>query len=62
MTICQDGSYKEHIEKRKSLFLNGLGEVRRLGFDKKGVPIKMKKLLYTSLVRSKLIYGLETIE
>jgi hypothetical protein len=62
VTICQDGSYNEHIEKRKSLFLNGLGEVRRLGFDKKDVPIKMKKLLYTSLVRSKLTYGLETIE
>jgi hypothetical protein len=62
VTICQDGSFTEHIEKRKSLFLNSMGEVRRLGFNKKDVPLRMKKLLYTSLVRSKLTYGLETIQ
>jgi hypothetical protein len=60
--IAQDGSYKEHILKRRSMFMSGMGEVQRLGFNKMDTPVKMKKLLYTSLVRSKLIYGLETIK
>jgi hypothetical protein len=36
-------------------------EVERLGVHKLDVPIKMKSLLYSSLVRSKLVYGLEGI-
>ncbi len=59
--IESDGSHKLHVEKRRSLFMTGLGELQRLGLNKKDVPIGMKTLLYTSLVRSKLTYGLETI-
>ena len=33
-----------------------------MGFKDKMVPTKMKKVLYESLARSKLIYGLETIK
>jgi hypothetical protein len=59
--IESNGTHKMHIEKRRSLFMTGLGELQRLGINKKDVPIGMKTLLYTSLVRSKLTYGLETI-
>jgi hypothetical protein len=59
--IEDNGSHKEHISKRRSLFMTGLGEIQRLGFSRKDIPVKMKKILYTSLVRSKLIYGIETI-
>jgi hypothetical protein len=60
--IAQDGSCKDHLLKRRSMFMAGLGEVQRLGFNRSDIPVKMKTLLYTSLVRSKLIYGLETIK
>jgi hypothetical protein len=60
--ISSDGKPTRHIKKRKSLFLNGLTEITTLGLNKKDVPLKMKSLLYTSLVRSKLMYGMETIK
>jgi hypothetical protein len=60
--IESNGSYKKHLEKRRSLFMTGLGEIQRLGINKKDVPTGMKTLLYTSLVRSKLTYGLETLK
>jgi hypothetical protein len=59
--IDSKGCFKEHLAKRKSLFLTGLGEVQRLGFNKRQIPVKLKKVLYTAVVRSKLIYGFETI-
>ena len=59
--IESNGSYKMHLEKRRSLFMTGLGEIQRLGINKRNVPVGMKTLLYTSLVRSKITYGLETI-
>ena len=60
--ISQDSTFAEHVSKRKALFASGLGEIQRLGFNKREIPVKMKKVLYTALVRSKLIYGLETIK
>ena len=60
--IESNGSYKMHLDKRRSLFMTGLGEIQRLGINKSYVPIGMKALLFTSLVRSKLTYGLETLK
>jgi hypothetical protein len=60
--LCSNGSYDEHIKKRRTLFLSGITEINELGIKKNDVPIKMKSLLYTSLVRSKLTYGLETVK
>jgi hypothetical protein len=60
--IRSDGCYKEHVQRRRAMFMTGLGEIQRLGFNEKCVPVKMKKNLYVSLVRSKLLYGLETVQ
>ncbi len=57
-----NGSYRMHLEKRRSLFMTGIAEIQRLGINKRDVPIGMKSLLFTSLVCSKLTYGLETIK
>ncbi len=59
--ISSNGKPDNHLSKRKSLFFNGVTEVTNLGLNKADVPIGMKSLLYTSLVRSKFMYGLETI-
>jgi hypothetical protein len=59
--IDREGTFKKHLSIRRSAFFTGLTEVEKLGFHKKDVPPKMKSLLYTSLVRSKLVYGLEGI-
>ncbi len=59
--ICSNGKPDRYLSKRKSLFFNGVTEVTNLGLNKADVPIGMKSLLYTSLVRSKFMYGLETI-
>jgi hypothetical protein len=42
--------------------MKGVTEINNMGFKDKMVPTKMKKALYESLARSKLIYGLETIK
>jgi hypothetical protein len=60
--INSNGSYLEHLARRRSLFMTGISEVHKLGFTRRDVPVRMKKLLYTSLVRSKLTYGIETIK
>jgi hypothetical protein len=61
VNIDREGNFKKHIEIRKTAFFAGVTEVERLGICKLDVPVKMKSLLYTSLVRSKLVYGLEGI-
>jgi hypothetical protein len=55
------GSYKKHLSIKRIAFFSGVTGVERLGINKLDVPTKMKSLLYTSLVRSKLVYGLEGI-
>jgi hypothetical protein len=59
--ICEDGTYKNHYKKRKTLYLNGISEINSLGFNKNDLTTQVKSLLYTSLARSKLVYGLETL-
>ena len=59
--INTNGDLNKHIEKRKNIFLKGVSEINKLGFESKEVPTKIKKLLYESLARSKMVYGLETI-
>jgi hypothetical protein len=59
--ISGNGTYDEHYKNRKKLFFSGLAEVNKLGFSKPELSTKIKALLYTALVRSKLVYGFETI-
>ncbi len=59
--IDREGTFKSHIATRKTAFFSGISEIERLGVNKIDVPISMKSLLYTSLARSKLVYGLEVI-
>ena len=61
VNIDREGTFKKHLIIKRSAFFSGITEVERLGINKLDVPIKMKSLLYTSLVRSKLVYGLEGI-
>jgi hypothetical protein len=39
----------------------GIKELKQLGFNDENTPIKMKGLLYNSIGRSKLTYGIENI-
>jgi hypothetical protein len=55
------GQFKKHVSARRSTFFTGLDEVQKLGVNEKDIPLSMKSILYTSLVRSKLMYGLECI-
>jgi len=59
--VTADISYHEHYKKRRNLFFQGIEEINNLGFNKHDVPVKIKTLLYTSLARSKLMYGFEKI-
>jgi hypothetical protein len=59
--ITADNTSHEHYRKRRSLFFQGIEEINNLGFNKFDVPVKIKTLLFTSLARSKLVYGFETI-
>ena len=59
--IENDNSFKAHIKKKKTICYSGIAETEKLGFNS-NMPIQMKKLLYTALIRSKLAYGLETIK
>jgi hypothetical protein len=52
--------HRKHIAKRKSLCYMGIKE--DLGFKNMKTPPKMKGLLYNSICRSKLLYGIESIE
>jgi hypothetical protein len=58
--ICSNGSPMAHYKERRKLFFKGISEINNLGFSEADTPTRMKKLLYTSLVRSKLVYGMET--
>ncbi len=58
--IRSDGSHTTHLKNRRKLYLKGIAEINSLGFSDKDTPANIKKILYTSLVRSKLAYGLET--
>jgi hypothetical protein len=60
--ICSDNTYNKHYKKRKSLYMEGISEIITLGFNKSDISARLKNLLYTSLARSKLVYGLETIK
>jgi hypothetical protein len=59
--VEENMSYKSHVKKRKSLCCMGIKEIAQLGFNDENTPIKMKGLLYNSIGRSKLTYGLENI-
>lgn len=59
--IDREGNFIKHMCVRKSAFFSGLTEIERLGMNEPDVPISMKCLLYTSLVRSKLLYGMECL-
>jgi len=50
--IESNGSQKMHLEKRRSLFMTGIGVIQRLGIRKRDVPIGMKSLLFTFLESS----------
>jgi hypothetical protein len=58
--ICSNGSPMPHYKTRKRQYFKGIADINALGFNDKNVPTKIKKLLYTSLARSQLTYGLET--
>jgi hypothetical protein len=61
VNIDREGTFAKHIKIKKAAFFSGVTEVERFGINKQDVPLAMKSLLYTSLVRSKLVYGLEGI-
>jgi len=57
-----NGMFIEHYKNRRKLFFGGISEINNFGFFGKELNTRMKLLLYTSLVmRSKLLYGLETV-
>jgi hypothetical protein len=58
--ISSNGSHMPHYKSRRNVYFKGLSEINKLGFNEKDLPTRIKKLLYTSLVRSKLSYGMET--
>jgi hypothetical protein len=60
--IDREGNFVNHLNIKRTAFFSGITEVERLGIHKQDVPSKMKGLLYTALVRSKLTYGLEGIK
>jgi hypothetical protein len=60
--VDREGKFNKHTTTRRGAFFTGLNEIEKLGVNKLDVPINMKSLLYTSLVRSKLIYGFECIK
>jgi hypothetical protein len=60
--VDREGKFNKHTATRRGAFFTGLNEIEKLGVNKLDVPINMKSLLYTSLVRSKLIYGFECIK
>ena len=43
----------------QKLFYNGIAEIKKHGFSKPDMNLKVKALLYSALVRSKLVYGFE---
>ena len=61
VNIDREGNFEKHVKIKKAAFFTGLTEIEKLGVNELDVPLKMKSLLYTSLVRSKLVYGLEGI-
>jgi hypothetical protein len=60
--LTADNISENHLKKRKSLCMMGISEITNIGFNSREMPSKMKALLYTSLARSKLSYGLENIK
>jgi hypothetical protein len=62
VTICDDLDFKPHIKKRTSMYRQAVSEINNLGFDDTKIPVKIKTLLYQSLARPKLMYGLESMQ
>jgi hypothetical protein len=59
VTVCSDLGYEQHIQIRKAMYMQAIAEINNLGFNDPKIPVKIKSLLYQSLARSKLLYGLE---
>jgi hypothetical protein len=59
--LTANGDFHEHYNNRRKLFFGGISEINNFGFNSRDMSTKVKALLYTSLARSKLVYGLETI-
>jgi len=60
--ITNNMSHKKHVMRRKSMCMMGIKEIEPLGFNSEHVPAKMKGLIYNSIGRSKLVYGLENVD
>jgi hypothetical protein len=60
--VTSNLSHKQHLSKRKSLCYMGVKELEDLGFNYARTTPKMKGLLYNSICRSKLLYGIESIQ
>lgn len=59
--IAQDESFKEHLLKRRSMFMTGLGGVQRLGFKRReneNTPIHVYSKVQANLQAN----GMETIK
>ena len=59
--IMDNLSHKKNMKKRRSLCVMAAKGLEDVGFKEKRVSHKMKGLLYNSLCRSKLLYGIENV-
>jgi len=62
VTIQGDSGYASHIKKRTQMYMQAISEINGLGFNDSKLLVKIKSLLYVSLARSKLMYGLEALK
>ena len=62
MTIASNYTNKEHIKKRKKSAMAAIADVKTLGFNKPSKNIGLKKLLFTTYIRSRLTYALENCQ
>ena len=59
--ICDNLSHKKHVKKRRAMCIGAVKDLDILGFTDHIASSKMKSLCYSSLARSKLMYGMENV-
>ena len=59
--ICDNLNHKKHVKKRRAMCIGAVKDLDILGFTEHIVSSKMKSLCYSSLARSKLMYGMENV-
>ena len=60
--VTDNQSHKKHMKRRRALCIMAVKKLDDIGFREKKVNHKMKGLLYNSLCRSKLLYGIENTD